>query len=36
MLAGFYHTVSFLVNAMRLVPESYGARLPSATTGAGK
>jgi alkylhydroperoxidase family enzyme len=28
MLAGFYHTVSFLVNALRLPLEPYGARFP--------
>ncbi|HEY4345632.1 MAG TPA: carboxymuconolactone decarboxylase family protein [Parvibaculum sp.] len=29
MLAGFYHMVSFVVNAMRLPPEPYAARFPS-------
>ncbi len=28
VLAGFYHTVSFLANALRLPIESYGARFP--------
>jgi alkylhydroperoxidase family enzyme len=31
MLAGFYHTVSFLVNATRLPPEPFGARFPIET-----
>jgi alkylhydroperoxidase family enzyme len=31
MLTGFYHMVSFVVNAMRLPPEPYGARFPSDT-----
>ena len=30
MLAGAYHTVSFLVNALRLPPESFAARFPAA------
>ena len=29
MLAGCYHTVSFLTNALRLPPEAYAARFPS-------
>jgi alkylhydroperoxidase family enzyme len=29
-LAGFYHTVSFLVNALRVEPEEGAARLPTA------
>ena len=29
VLAGFYHTVSFLTNALRLPIESYAARFPS-------
>ncbi|MDO8288841.1 MAG: carboxymuconolactone decarboxylase family protein [Parvibaculum sp.] len=29
MLAGFYHMVSFVVNATRLPPEPYGARFPA-------
>ena len=29
MLAGFYHTVSFLTNALRLPPEPFAARFPS-------
>ena len=29
MLAGFYHMVSFLTNALRLPPESFAARFPS-------
>ena len=29
MLAGFYHTVSFLVNALRLPLEPYAARFPA-------
>ena len=29
MLAGFYHMVSFIVNATRLPPEPYGARFSS-------
>jgi alkylhydroperoxidase family enzyme len=28
MLAGFYHTVSYLTNALRLPLETYGARFP--------
>jgi alkylhydroperoxidase family enzyme len=28
VLAGFYHTVSFLTNALRLPIESYAARFP--------
>jgi alkylhydroperoxidase family enzyme len=28
MLAGFYRTVSYLTNALRLPPESYAARFP--------
>jgi alkylhydroperoxidase family enzyme len=31
MLAGFYRTVSYLTNALRLPPESYGARFPGAS-----
>jgi len=27
-LAGFYHTISFLVNALALAPEDYAARFP--------
>jgi alkylhydroperoxidase family enzyme len=30
MLTGFYHMVSFVVNALRLPPESYAARFPAA------
>lgn len=33
MLAGLYHMVSFVVNATRLPPESYGMRFPSRATG---
>jgi len=34
MLAGFYRTVSYLTNALRLPPESYGARfLPRRSAG---
>jgi alkylhydroperoxidase family enzyme len=29
MLTGFYHTVSFVVNALRLPPEVYAARFPA-------
>jgi len=29
MLAGFYHMVSFMVNATRLPPEPYGVRFPA-------
>jgi alkylhydroperoxidase family enzyme len=29
MLTGFYHMVSFVVNAMRLPPEPYAARFPA-------
>ena len=29
MLAGFYRTVSYLTNALRLPLESYGARFPT-------
>lgn len=29
MLTGFYHTVSFIVNATRLSPEPYAARFPA-------
>jgi hypothetical protein len=29
MLVGFYHMVSFIVNAARLPLEPYGARFPS-------
>jgi len=29
MLAGFYHMVSFLANALRLPPEPFAARFPS-------
>jgi alkylhydroperoxidase family enzyme len=29
VLAGFYHTVSYLTNALRLPLESYGARFPA-------
>ena len=28
-LAGFYHLISFLTNALRIPPEPYGARFPS-------
>jgi alkylhydroperoxidase family enzyme len=28
LLAGFYRTVSYLTNALRLPPEPYAARLP--------
>jgi len=31
VLAGFYHTVSFLTNALRLPLEAYGARFPQRT-----
>ena len=36
-LAGFYHLISFLTNALRIPPETYGARFPGpdATRGAG-
>jgi len=29
-LAGFYHLISFLTNALRIPPETYGARFPDA------
>jgi alkylhydroperoxidase family enzyme len=35
MLTGFYHMVSFIVNALDLPLEPYGARFPSASEGAG-
>jgi hypothetical protein len=28
LLAGFYRTVSYLTNALRLPPEPYAARFP--------
>jgi hypothetical protein len=28
MLAGFYRTVSYIVNGVRLEPESFAARFP--------
>jgi alkylhydroperoxidase family enzyme len=28
-LAGFYHLISFMTNALRIPPESYGARFPA-------
>ena len=31
LLAGFYRTVSYLTNALRLPPESYAARFPAAS-----
>jgi 4-carboxymuconolactone decarboxylase len=36
-LAGFYHLISFVTNALRIPPEPYGARFPSAggRDGAG-
>jgi len=36
-LAGFYHLISFVTNALRIPPEPYGARFPSAGAwdGAG-
>jgi len=34
VLAGFYHTVSFLTNALRLPIESYAARFPGSAGGA--
>jgi alkylhydroperoxidase family enzyme len=35
-LAGFYHLISFLANALRIPPETYGARFPAArATGGG-
>jgi alkylhydroperoxidase family enzyme len=36
-LAGFYHLISFLTNALRIPAETYGARFPgaSARSGAG-
>jgi alkylhydroperoxidase family enzyme len=36
-LAGFYHLISFLANALRIPPETYGARFPAggATSGGG-
>lgn len=33
MLAGFYRTVSYLTNALRLPPESYAARFPVKAAG---
>jgi alkylhydroperoxidase family enzyme len=35
-LAGFYHLISFLTNALRIPPETYGARFPDGggSTGA--
>jgi len=29
LLAGFYRTVSYLTNALRLPPEAYAARFPA-------
>ena len=34
-LAGFYHLISFVTNALRIPPEPYGARFPSAGRRAG-
>jgi alkylhydroperoxidase family enzyme len=34
-LAGFYHLISFLTNALRIPAETYGARFPDATAPAG-
>lgn len=36
MLAGFYHMVSFVVNATRLPPEPYAARFPADTVRSGQ
>ena len=36
VLAGFYHTVSFLTNALRLPLESYGARFPAKAQGVNR
>jgi alkylhydroperoxidase family enzyme len=33
MLAGFYRTISYLTNALRLPLESYGARFPAKAAG---
>ena len=33
-LAGFYHLISFVTNALRLPPEAYGARFPPGTDPA--
>jgi hypothetical protein len=33
MLAGFYRTVSYLTNALRLPLESYAARFPPRAAG---
>jgi alkylhydroperoxidase family enzyme len=37
-LAGFYHLISFIANALRVPPEAYGARFPRGTEpdGAGR
>lgn len=34
-LAGFYHLISFLTNALRIPPETYGARFPGADAARG-
>jgi alkylhydroperoxidase family enzyme len=34
-LAGFYHLISFLTNALRIPPETYGARFPDAGASTG-
>jgi alkylhydroperoxidase family enzyme len=34
-LAGFYHLISFVANALRIPPETYGARFPRAADPAG-
>lgn len=33
-LAGFYHLISFVTNALRIPPEAYGARFPPGTDPA--
>jgi hypothetical protein len=34
-LAGFYHLISFVTNALRIPPEPYGARFPRTNGPAG-
>lgn len=34
-LAGFYHLISFVTNALRIPPETYGARFPRAAEAGG-
>jgi 4-carboxymuconolactone decarboxylase len=35
VLAGFYHMISFVTNALAIPPEPYGARFPSAAATGG-